>query len=272
MENRNKIIIFFLLVACIVTVRLSSKDREITQVERILAEGFRPMQQSLMQATENLILFAEGVSNHPAVARENELLKSQIAQMEVETDLEREYYFENIRLRKLLNMRETSEWQVIAADVIARGIKSWDDTMTINMGEEDGVSLYDGVMTYNGLVGKIYQVSPHTAEVRLLNNRLGSVAAMTEQTRFPGVLEGVGDGSGLLQLIYLPHDAPVDLNQTVVTSGLGGLIPKEIKIGYISSIDYNEDGLLKSAIVTPFEDLDRLEEVLVVKLEGGVSP
>ncbi|QRN86108.1 rod shape-determining protein MreC [Clostridia bacterium] len=272
MENRNKIIILFLLIACIVTVRLTSNDHDMTQMEKILAEGFRPMQEVLMQGTENLILFAEGVSNHPAVARENELLKSEIAQMKVEANMEREYYYENIRLRRLLGMREVSQQQFIAADIIARGIKSWDDTMTINMGELDGVALYDGVMTYNGLVGKVYQVSPHTAEVRLLNNKLGSVAAMTEQTRFPGVLEGIGDGSGLLQLIYLPHDAPVELNQTIITSGLGGLIPKGIKIGYISSIEYNPDGLLKSAIVTPFEDFDRLEEVLVVKFEGEVSP
>ncbi len=272
MNNRNKIFIFFLLIICILGIRYSSEDREITQLEKIIAEFFRPAQQFAMENTRKIIVFMEGVSSYPAVREENERLQEQLDKYQMELQREKEFYFENIRLRKLLEMEMTSTLSLQAADVIGRSIKSWDDVLIINKGEEDGVDLYDGVMTYRGLVGKVFYVGPHTAQVRLLNNRLGSVPAMTEQTRFPGVIEGIGDGSGLLQLTYLPYDAPVEVNQTIITSGLGELIPKGIRIGYVSSIQYNEDGLIKKAIVTPFEDFNRLEEVLIIEQIHEVSP
>lgn len=272
MNNRKKILVIGVLLLCLGLIRLTSSEREITQVERIIADALNPVQQTMMEGTNKILTFVEGVSRYPMMKEENEQLKSTLAQIEYAYFKEEECYYENIRLRRLLDMPVGEDYELVAADVIGRSIKSWDDEIIINKGESDGMALHDGVMTYHGLVGKIHQISDHSAKVRLLNNRLASVAAMTERTRFPGVIEGIGDGSGWLQLTYLPYDAPVDEGANVISSGLGGLIPKGIPIGYVSSLQYNEDGLTKKAIIAPYQDLNRLEEVLIIKKNQTVLP
>lgn len=267
MNNKRKIGLIVLLLFCLASLRLTAEDRQVSQVESILDQAFAPAQELVIKASRSAFTFLEGVSQYPAMKEENRQLKVQLAQMDLEAFSMQEYYLENIRLRRLLDLKEEGDHELLAAQVIGRSIKSWDDELTINKGSRDGLSLHDGVMTYHGLVGKIHQLSERTAKVRLLNNRLAAVAAMTETSRFPGVIEGVGDGSGYLQLTYLPYEAPVEEQDSIISSGLGGLIPKGVPIGYVSSVHFNDDGLTKKAIVVPHQDLNRLEEVQVILKE-----
>lgn len=270
MKKSRKAGVLFLIVACLVLIRMTSHERELTQVEKLIVDASLPIQRALTESTQNVALFFQGISRYPLVETENQELRAEIARLEMEARRDRSYYYENIRLRRLLDLRESLEYDLVAAEVVARSVKSWEDILVIDRGAQHGITVNDGVMTYNGLVGRVFSVSDSTARVRLLNDRLAAVAAMTERTRFPGVVEGIGDGSGLLQLTYLPYEATVEVNQTVITSGLGGTIPRGIRIGYISAIQYSEDGLVKRAIVTPHEDLNRIEKVLVIRGGGGL--
>ncbi len=270
MKKSSKAGVLFLIVVCLLLIRMTSHERELTQVERLIVDASLPIQRILTEGTQNVVLFFQGISRYPLVETENQELRAEIARLEMEARRDRSFYYENIRLRRLLDLHASLDYDLVAAEVVARSVKSWEDIMVIDKGMNHGVSVNDGVMTYNGLVGRVFSVSGNTARVRILNDRLAAVAAMTERTRFPGVVEGIGDGSGLLHLTYLPYDATVEVNQNVITSGLGGTIPRGIRIGYISAIQYSEDGLVKRAIVTPYEDLNRIEKVLVIRGGGGL--
>ena len=67
-----------------------------------------------------------------------------------------------------------------------------------------------------------------------------------------------------MRMVHFPHDADIQENQIVLTSGLGGIYPAGLRIGYITKIEVEPNGLMKQAEVKPFVDFDRLEEVLVL--------
>jgi rod shape-determining protein MreC len=120
------------------------------------------------------------------------------------------------------------------------------------------------VINEQGLVGRIINVTNSTAEVLLIMDREGAVGALVQQTRVPGVVEGLGPNSSQLQMLHIAVDAPISVNQVVVTSGYGGKFPKGLRIGYVTEIIPQGDGLMKKAIIQPFVDFGRLEEIMVV--------
>ncbi len=260
----KKSAVLLILAVCLLAIRLTGTQRDLTLPEQALREVLLPLQEVTMRSTRQFGVFVEGVAAYPTILEEKQAVEEELARVLMDAHRDGEVQRENIRLRRLLGMAEQSPFHWVAADVVARNIKNWDDTLIINRGSRDGIRPNDAVMTYMGLVGKVAAVTPHSAEVRLLNDRTASVAAMTERSRFPAVIEGIGDGSGLLQLSYLPYDAPISVNENVITSGLGGETPKGIRIGFIRAVEVQSDGLIQRAIVQPHEDYNRLEEVLVI--------
>jgi len=93
------------------------------------------------------------------------------------------------------------------------------------------------------------------------------VAALVENTRDPGIVEGAFTGLGaepLCRLEFINRDAKIAAGSAVITSGLGGVFPKGIRIGSLEQAPVSESGLYKSARVRPSADLERLEEVFVI--------
>ena len=148
--------------------------------------------------------------------------------------------------------------------VTARDLENLHQTLIINKGSEDGIRKDMPVINEQGLIGRIINVTDRTSEVLLILDREGAVGAMVQQTRVPGVVEGLGPGSDQLQMIHINVDAPIGVNQVIITSGYGGIFPKGLRIGYVKEIIPEANGLMKRAVIQPFVDFDRLEEILVV--------
>ena len=127
------------------------------------------------------------------------------------------------------------------------------------------------VITPRGIVGRVTAAAERSSEVLLVLDPEGAVAGMVRNSRYPGIVEGSVSDQGYLQMIHLPYDSQVRENQTVITSGLGGIFPKGLRIGFITEIIVEPNGLMKKALIQPFVDFDRLEEVLVVIGEKGGS-
>ena len=120
------------------------------------------------------------------------------------------------------------------------------------------------MVTPSGLAGKVVSVSKHTSQVLLITDPLSGVGALVQDSRVPGVLEGITAGSDETRLIHVPKDTQLTKGQVIITSGIGGTFPKGIPIGRIVDVSDEPTGLFKTAMVVPFADLNRLEEVLVI--------
>ena len=87
---------------------------------------------------------------------------------------------------------------------------------------------------------------------------------MLERTRGQGILEGSADG--IISLKYIPKSESVIIHDMVMTSGLGNIYPKGIKVGTVSKIEKDSYGVTQSIEIKPSVTFDKLEEVIVLRI------
>lgn len=232
----------------------------------VLKEVMAPLTGALTWTVGKVQGSLEALLSLGRVQAENEQLKRQVVELQAKIIQMEEYRQENLRLKQLLAYKEAtaSNWQLKVAPVVARSPSNWFSTLTIGLGSNDGIRKDQVVLTPAGVVGRIIRVFPRTSEVLLLLDREGAVGAMVQSSRLLGVVEASPDYRGYLQMIHLAHDAPIQENDIVLTSGLGGIFPKGLPIGRVVKILPEPDGLMKRAIIEPSVDFNRLEEVLVI--------
>ena len=135
--------------------------------------------------------------------------------------------------------------------------------ITINVGTLQGVETEMPVVSGGaGLVGRVAEVRPRTAEVQLLTDPDSAVAALLQTSRVTGLVVGQPDGT--LRMEYIPQEENVAVGDIVLTSGLGGVLPKGLVIGQVTEVLQMDYALFQSAVVRPAIDLSRLELVLVI--------
>jgi len=206
------------------------------------------------------------ISGYGELKQENQLLREELKKLRLLNNELQEEHLQNARLQRLLGLKLKLEedFSLLPARIISRGISSWYQTLVIDAGSEDGVLKDMTVMVADGLVGRVIATSRQTSEVLTILDREGAAGAMLQLSRFPGVVDGTNGVVQKLQLIHLPHDAPVMEGEAVITSGLDDIFPKGIRIGYIKDVQTEPNGLMKKATVIPFVDFRRLEEVFII--------
>lgn len=191
---------------------------------------------------------------------ENVVLRRRVDELEREVTRLAEVDLENVRLRRLLEFRPTLAGRVLTAQVIG-----WDAgstrTVTIDRGTSDGLEKGRGIVTPDGVVGRVMELSAHAARILLVTDVHSGIAGLVQRTRAHGIVQGTLDGGCALKNVKRTED--VQVGDQVVTSGLDGIFPKGLLIGKITAVDKRGQGLFQNADVAPGADFDRLEEVLV---------
>ncbi|HXY25788.1 MAG TPA: rod shape-determining protein MreC [Candidatus Acidoferrum sp.] len=186
--------------------------------------------------------------------RENEALKLQIAQLQGKAA-------EADRLAVLLNFRKNhGDVPMVGARVIGTSAGSASQTIQLDRGERDGIRRDMGVITPDGVVGKIVEAYPNTSQVLLLTDKESAVGAMLADSRIQSPVGGAGEP--LLTMKYVPNDDTVNLGERVITSGLDRIFPRDLPVGTIAVIKPGNP--FKEIRIKPAANLERLEEVLVL--------
>ncbi len=174
-------------------------------------------------------------------------------------DLERE----NAQLRALLNMVERTRLTTVGAQVIAAPASAFEFTVIINAGAAQGITEGMAVITTDGFVGHITEVTADRARVQLLIGQDGGANVRIAETGTPGLLFGQGSQPLRLELLDEPEGVPED--PTIVTqASQASLVPDGIPVG---ELVIPEDGNLAgraSLEVHPYVDFARLSVVAVV--------
>jgi rod shape-determining protein MreC len=195
------------------------------------------------------------------VRAENEELKRRLAAAEVAAQEQRALAERAKSLERLLALRDRTNLETVAAEIIAAGATPDFRTMTIDKGTSDGIRADMAVVSSGGVVGRIVVPSAHAAKVQLLVDRNAAAGALIERSRAQGVIIGRGDNR--LQMEYVSEVAEVATGDMIVTSGIDGIYPKGFVIGQVETIDRSGGGY-KRIVVRPTVDFAGLEEVLVV--------
>jgi rod shape-determining protein MreC len=207
-----------------------------------------------------------------------EELQTQVDALTVENVRLREYEAEVRQLKGMLNF--VSEYPISAplgAEVVTReacdvfpcgevvGVEPnpYLRYVTINVGAQQGVEIGMPVVSGGaGMVGRVAEVGPRTAKVQMLIDTESAVAALLQTSRVTGLVVGQQDGT--LRMEYIPQEETVSVGDIVLTSGLGGFMPKGLVIGQVTEVQQMDYALFQSAVVRPAVDFSRLELVLVI--------
>jgi rod shape-determining protein MreC len=186
--------------------------------------------------------------------RENGALKLQITQLESKAG-------EADRLAALLKFRQTNtDVPMVSARVIGGSADSASQTIYLDRGERDGIRKNMGVITPDGVVGKVIESYKDTAQVLLLTDKDSGVGAMLVESRLQGPVGGTGEP--LLIMKYIPNDDNVNPGERVVTSGMDRIFPRDLPVGTIAEIKAGSP--FKQLRVKPAASLERPEEVFVL--------
>ena len=166
------------------------------------------------------------------------------------------------RLEKLMGLTSTYNLNSTAARIIGASGDAWTGTVTIDKGSADGMSVNMPVASSDGVVGQIISVSRNTSVVRLLTDENSGISAMVQDTRAQGMLQGQADGS--LRLEYVTTDSDVKAGDIIVTSGIGGVFPKGLPLGTVSSVDKSANSVYYTIVVRTQAQMENNEEVLVI--------
>jgi rod shape-determining protein MreC len=205
------------------------------------------------------------------VRRQNLELEAQLAQLRLELARQKASADESQRLRALLDFKEHYVGATTAAQVIGTSGTDSLRTITIDKGSHAGIQLDMGVITPDGIVGKVKEVFPLSSVVLLINDRESGAGVILETSRLHGILRGTGPGE--LTVTGVMSDEKVDVGEAVVTSGGDRVYPKGLPVGTVTHFDNDAGpGPFLAIKIKPTVDLDRLEEVLVVTRIAADAP
>jgi len=194
------------------------------------------------------------------VNAENETLKRQLAEVQVQLQEQRALADRSRSLERLLELRDRLTLQTTAAEIIAASATPDFRTVTIDKGSLHGLKADMGVMSPAGVVGRVVTPTARASKVQLLIDRNAAAGVLIERSRAQGVALGSGDDR--LRLEYVAETGDVVVGDVVVTSGIDNIYPKGLVIGRVESVDKN--GAYRQIIVRPAVDFSSLEEVLVI--------
>ena len=208
-----------------------------------------------------LLNFSEVKEENEALTKENIELKNKLLEYD-------KFKEENERLREVLNFKNSkNNYDYIGCEIIGYNGENLSDGYIIDKGENDGIKKDMVVISDKGLVGQVTSTGSNWAIVESLLNENIAVSVMVDSTReTTGILKGYVSRtkSGLTKLTNLPLDSEVKEGDVILTSGLGQIYPKEIRIGEVISVESDEIKVMKTAIVKPYVDFNKLEELFVI--------
>jgi rod shape-determining protein MreC len=197
------------------------------------------------------------------VRQQNKDLQQQLTRMRIEQAAIAEDALEGRRLQALLAFKERYVGSTVAAQVIGSSGSDQSHMLTIDKGSRDGLRPDMAVITQDGIVGKLRDVFPNTAQVLEINDQTSGAGVILASTRIRAILRGTV--AGRAQIGNLTADSRIKPGEQVLTSGGDQVYPRGLPVGSIESIAPDPDHQPYTAIVVrPAVNLDRVEEVLVI--------
>ncbi len=174
---------------------------------------------------------------------------------------------ENEQMRQLLAFAQTRPGlELRGAQVVARVIgqesTNFLEYIEVDLGTQQGIEIGMPVLTEQGLVGRISEVTDATAKVLLITDPTSNVNTILQSSRLNGVVQGTASGDLLMD--FIPQGEVFSVGEVILTSGIGQGFPRGIPIGQVIERRQRDIDILQQAIVRPTVDFSRLELVAIV--------
>jgi len=260
------------LTLAAILLLLNLPGRVSMGVKSALREALAPMQEALSGIGFRIQDAGSTLRGFGGLVGENRRLTAELVRLREEVRRLESLQEDNDRLRSVLGFARSSPMRWLPAEVIARDAGGWWQTVRLNRGLRDGVTPESAVMTVDGLAGRARDVSANTVDVLLISDPNCRVSVRLPRTGAFGVLSGTGvkwDGQAHCRLELINRHLALQPGDEVMTSGLGGVYPPGLPVGYIETVSMEKSGLTQTATVVPHADLGRMRIAFVVLDSAG---
>lgn len=267
----TRYILLILTCLCVVLLFLSLALKLPTgPLNTVAGYIFVPMQKGISTAGSWLSDKADNLKSLQSVQKENETLKTQVAELETQLNTLKLEQTELQTLRELWELdQKYPGYEKVGARVISRGSGNWFATFLIDKGSEDGIEKDMNVIAGSGLVGIVTEVGPNYAKVRSIIDDASNISGAALSTQDYCVVNGNLITMNKDQVIEFselscPEEVSIETGEQIVTSNISDKYLQGILIGYVQTVELDTNHLTCSGTITPAVDFAHLEEVLVI--------
>ena len=244
--------VVFAFLVFLSLVLLSSNDNRQMRMVRAYTIGIVGVLQDAMNVIPNVF----------ALQRENIILRKLNVDLADEVSRLRAARLENLKLRELLAMKQRSPFHLLAAEIVGKSTLLLHNTLTIDVGETEGVMTDMPIISQAGLVGRVLATGSHYSIGQLMLNKDFRASAKVERTSVDGII--VWQGGATLVMTNVVKTLDVRPGDVIVTSEYSNLFPRGIKIGTVSSVSDKRGSLFHEIEIVPETDFTVLNQVFVV--------
>ena len=266
-KNKLAVTIVVLSVAFLGIIIFSLKSNS-SVISSGVGSVISPLQKIIYNANDKLKESFDFFINFSKVKQENKELAAKNAELENQLIEYNRMKDENTTLREMFDYSQANQnYNYLGCNIVGYSGGNISNGYVIDKGTNDGVKKDMIVITPQGLVGKVTKSESSYSIVQTILNENIAVASMVESTReTTGILQGATDNKNknLAVLSNIPIDSEIKEGDVILTSGLGGMYPKEIRIGEVVSVEIDTVGIMKKAVVKPYVDFNKLEGLFVV--------
>ena len=210
-----------------------------------------------------LSAFGKSLFNLGGLQEENADLSVRISQLEADLALLKDVQRENDSLRTEIDFVKRGGFVYEAAAVVGYDPSNLRGMITINKGSADGLTMGMAATSNGYLIGRISEIFEHTAKIQLVTDPTSAIPVSIQSTGINGIARGeLGSG---LTMGKIPQGEEVRAGQSIITSGLGGEMPRGILIGEVEGVVSQENSLFVSAKIRVHSDINNVLRVLVIK-------
>lgn len=258
-----------LIISLTVISYSASRLSETGFLRKVVLEVASPVEDAVNVSLKGLHDYWKRYLFLVGMEEENRRLRHRNVELSEQLNHYREGYLEGMRLRKLLNLKDSLTNQVVAARVVDRSRVSPFKTILINKGTADGMRVGFPVLSEQGVVGRIIETAWHASQVLLLVDENSNIDGLIQRNRAQGILQGAGSAG--CNLKYISRVEEVLPGDVILSSGLAGVFPKGLLLGTVTKVSRKGEGLFQKISVAPAVDFDKIEEVLALIPNGGAG-
>jgi rod shape-determining protein MreC len=210
---------------------------------------------------------SKGEKTYDELLEENKALKKEAANLRTQLVDYYDLKDENARLWKYYKIKKgNSDYEIMPASVIRRDSSQDFYSFSIDVGTTNGVSVQDPVITENGLVGFISSANAVSSKVTTILSPDLQAGALDKRTKDSGVIAGSAlyADDNKTTLSKIDANAKIKKDDIITTSGIGGIYPENLIVGKVTDIKYDKYDATKYAVVTPYENIKKVTDVVVL--------
>jgi rod shape-determining protein MreC len=239
-------------------------DSILNPMRSLFLSALNPFQKFSYSMSVGLENTKEFISSIGQLKNENEKLRKENQSLLSENAMLGDMKNENAALREQLNLLPRDKYVLTPAFLISQDPNGTGNWLEIDKGSKDGIAVGMPVIVSRGIfIGKIQEVGINSSKVILLTNPKSKINVTTLENGAKGIVSGEY-GLGIIFDMVLQTDT-INVGDSVITSGIGGEIPRGLYVGTVQEVHQSEDHLFQQAVLTAPLQVSKLQMVFVIK-------